>query len=243
MKANFMCFKLSKTILLFSAIIAIELTFIIVGIISIRETNNFEQMKKDANAIAQEKKNIQLDVQNNNKNEINTNNIEKNEIEQVKIENTNKEELKQEERPKLEEYKNMPRELKGYKVIGKIEIPKINLTSYILSETNNKSLKVAVTKLYGPEINKIGNFCIAGHNYKNNKMFGGIKKLEKQDEIILTDTYDRSVKYQVYDTYKTSPKDVNCLNQQTNSEREVTLITCTTGAIQRVIVKAIEVYD
>lgn len=237
MKANFRCFKLSKTILLFSAIIFLQLTFIVVGIIKIRETNNFEQMKKD---IIQEKKNIQIEVKNNN--EVNTNKIETNEIAEEKNENVNPE-VKQEEKVVLEEYKNMPRELKGYKVIGKIEIPKIDLTSYILSETNSKSLKVSVTKLYGPEINKIGNFCIAGHNYKNGKMFGKIKKLEKQDEIILTDTYDRSVKYQVYDTYKTSPKDVKCLNQQTNSEREVTLITCTTGAVQRVIVKAIEVYD
>ena len=237
MKANFRCFKLSKTILLFSAIIFLQLTFIVVGIIKIRETNNFEQMKKD---IIQEKKNIQIEVKNNN--EVNTNKIETNEIAEEKNENVNPE-VKQEEKVVLEEYKNMPRELKGYKVIGKIEIPKINLTSYILSETNSKSLKASVTKLYGPEINKIGNFCIAGHNYKNGKMFGKIKKLEKQDEIILTDTYDRSVKYQVYDTYNTSPKDVKCLNQETNSEREVTLITCTTGAVQRVIVKAIEVYD
>ncbi len=237
MKANFRCFKLSKTILLFSVIIFLQLTFIVVGIIKIRETNNFEQMKKD---IIQEKKNIQIEVKNNN--EVNTNKIKTNQIAEEKNENVNPE-VKQEEKVVLEEYKNMPRELKGYKVIGKIEIPKINLTSYILSETNSKSLKVSVTKLYGPEINKIGNFCIAGHNYKNGKMFGKIKKLEKQDEIILTDTYDRSVKYQVYDTYKTSPKDVKCLNQQTNSEREVTLITCTTGAVQRVIVKAIEVYD
>ena len=74
-------------------------------------------------------------------------------------------------------------------------------------------------------------------------MFGGIKKLQEGDKIILTDTYGRSIDYKVYANYQTSPKDVSCLNQDTDSESEVTLITCTTGAIKRVIVKAIEDYD
>ena len=137
----------------------------------------------------------------------------------------------------------MPREKKGFKIIGKITIPKLKVENYILSETTTKSLKVSVTKLYGPEINKIGNFCIAGHNYKNNKMFGGIKKLEKGDQIILTDTYGDSITYEVYETYQTDPKDVSALSQETLGDREVTLITCTFGAIKRVIVKAVEVYD
>lgn len=137
----------------------------------------------------------------------------------------------------------MPREIKGFKVIGKIEIPKVKLNSYILSETNKKSLKASVTKLYGPQINEVGNFCIAGHNYINNKMFGGLKKLEKGDKIILTDTFGRKVTYEVYENYQVDPKDVSALNQETGGEREITLITCTTGAIKRVIVKAVEVYD
>ena len=74
-------------------------------------------------------------------------------------------------------------------------------------------------------------------------MFGGIKKLEKGDTIILTDTYGDSLTYEVYENYQTDPKDVSSLTQDTMSEREVTLITCTAGAIKRVIVKAVEVYD
>lgn len=74
-------------------------------------------------------------------------------------------------------------------------------------------------------------------------MFGGIKNLEKGDTIILTDTYGDSITYEVYKNYQTDPKDISTLAQETMSEREVTLITCTTGAIKRVIVKAVEVYD
>lgn len=135
----------------------------------------------------------------------------------------------------------MQKTLKGFEIIGKIEIPKLKIEKYILNETNSKSLKASVTKVCGPNINQIGNFCIAGHNY--NKIFGKIKTLEKNDKILLTDVYGDTAIYQVYNIYKTSPKDISCLNQDTQSEKEITLITCTAGATKRVIVKAIEVYD
>ena len=141
----------------------------------------------------------------------------------------------------LQEYENMPREVNGFKVIGKITIPKIEVEKYILEETTTESLLVGVTKICGPEINKIGNFCIAGHNYGDT--FGWISSLEIGDEIYITDTYDRSVKYQVYEIERVSPYDTSSLSQDTNSEKEITLVTCTLGALKRVIVKAIEVYD
>ena len=141
----------------------------------------------------------------------------------------------------LQEYENMPREVNGFKVIGKISIPKIEVEKYILEKTTTESLLVGVTKICGPEINKIGNFCIAGHNYGDT--FGWISSLEIGDEIYVTDTYDRSVKYQVYEIERVSPYDTSSLSQDTNSEKEITLVTCTLGALKRVIVKAIEVYD
>ena len=141
----------------------------------------------------------------------------------------------------LQEYENMPREVNGFKVIGKITIPKIEVEKYILEKTTTESLLVGVTKICGPEINKIGNFCIAGHNYGDT--FGWISSLEIGDEIYITDTYDRSVKYQVYEIERVSPYDTSSLSQDPNSEKEITLITCTLGALKSVIVKAIEVYD
>lgn len=144
---------------------------------------------------------------------------------------------------KLEPYKSMPQQLEGYEVIGKLEIPKIELTTYILSETDKSTLKVSVTKLCGPKVNGVGNLCIAGHNYNNSNMFKDLKKLEKEDKIYVTDIYDNKVVYVVYDIYKVFPKEVECLSQDTDGEREITLITCTKGAIKRLIIKAVEVYD
>lgn len=161
----------------------------------------------------------------------------------IKIEEYQEEKRKvpEQETINLPEYINLPRSWKGYEVIGKIEIPKLSLEKYILSQTNNETLKVAVTKVVGPKVNEIGNFCIAGHNYT--QTFGKLKELAKGDIIFLTDTYDRRKMYQIYDITKVSPTDLSCLSQETNGEREVTLITCTLGAIKRQIVKAIEVYD
>lgn len=141
----------------------------------------------------------------------------------------------------LKEYENFPKEYRGYQTVGKIKIPKLEIEKYILAETTEESLKAAVTKTYGPKANEIGNFCISGHNYV--QTFGRLKELEIGDKIIITDTYNREVTYQVYKTYKVNPTDTSCLSQETNGEREVTLITCTLGAIKRNIIKAIEVYD
>ncbi len=155
--------------------------------------------------------------------------------------NIQEREMKNEINTNLVEYENFPSIYKGYKVVGKIKIPKLQIEKYILEETSQETLKVAVTKTCGPKVNEIGNFCISGHNYP--QTFGKIKDLEIGDKILLTDTYNREMTYQIYDTYKVSPTDVSCLSQETAGEREVTLITCTLGAIKRNIVKAVEVYD
>lgn len=158
----------------------------------------------------------------------------------------NQEELTEEkhiESLKLKEYENIEEYLGGFKVVGKIECEKINLSQYILEETTDKSLNVSVTKLYGPQINTVGNFCIIGHNYINSKMFGDIKKLEVGDLIKITDTYNRSLEYKIYSIYTTNPKDVSCLSQETEGEREITLITCTFTGVNRLIIKASENYD
>lgn len=143
----------------------------------------------------------------------------------------------------IEAYTNMPQEIDGYEVIGRLQIPKIELDTYVLSETDENTLNKSVTKLCGPKVNGVGNLCITGHNYINDKMFSKLKKLEKEDKILVTDIYDNTLEYVVYDTYKVKPNEVECLSQETEGEREVTLITCTTGALKRLIVKAIEVYD
>lgn len=141
----------------------------------------------------------------------------------------------------IEEYTSMPSELKGYKVIGRLVIPTISLDTYILEETNNQALNVSVTKLIGPNINEVGNFCITGHNYFKSNMFGKLRKVNKNDKIYLLDTFGKEQEYIVYDKFEISSSDTSVLSQNTNGKKEVTLITCTIGAIKRLVVKAIEI--
>lgn len=226
MKINFVCFKLSKTVIILTLIILVQIIVIGLEIKEVLETKNLEQIQGNIQNIENKIENtVEMPVE------------PKQESNEIIEEREKKKEEKQ------EEYSNMPRELKGYKVIGKLEIPKIKLNTYILDHTNKKTLKASITKLYGPNINEVGNFCMAGHNYRNNKMFGGIKKLEKGDKILLTSPNGKSITYEVYENYQTDPKDVSSLSQDTGGEREITMITCTAGAIKRVIVKAVEVYD
>ena len=96
----------------------------------------------------------------------------------------------------------------------------------------------SVTKFYGEEPNKVGNFCIAGHNYGPTNMFQNIKKLKVNDEIYLTDTNGDKIKYLIYDIYTVLPNETGCLSQKTNGNTELTLITCTLESERRIIVNA-----
>lgn len=143
----------------------------------------------------------------------------------------------------IEKEKILPEKYKECIVIGKIEIPKIKLNTYILGETNNRTLNISVTKLCGPQINKKGNLCLTGHNYNKKNMFGNLKKLEINDKIKIMDMYGDTISYKVYKIDTVKPNELECLSQETQEEREITLITCTNGAIKRLVVKCIEEYD
>lgn len=132
-------------------------------------------------------------------------------------------------------------EYKGYSVVAKLEIPKINLETYVLKEFSNKTLETSVVKFWGVDPNKIGNFCIAGHNFRNKNMFHDLKKLSVGDRLFVSDNNIGKIEYEVYEFYSVFPDDVSCLSQDTNEKRVVTLITCTADSKKRIIVKAKEV--
>ena len=131
-------------------------------------------------------------------------------------------------------------EYKGYEVIAKLEIPQIKLETYILNNFSENTLNVSVTKFWGPNPNEIGNLCIAGHNFQNKNMFHNLKKLKVGDIFFISDNVIGRVEYEIYDIYKVFPENVNCLSQNTNGNKEVTLITCTYDSKKRIIVKARE---
>lgn len=170
----------------------------------------------------------------------------KKQIESFKIENKTQEVLsKIKDRTshtgEIDVIQEIDEKIEGYKVVGIIKIPKINIEYPILEKTDKTSLNLSITKFWGEKINQKGNVVLAGHNNLNNKMFGKINKLENGDIIELTDNQMVTVKYQVFKTYIVDPNDITCILPQDEGSREVTLITCTNGNKDRFIVKAREI--
>lgn len=169
--------------------------------------------------------------------DIQTLSTQENEESQKQMENTldSKESLKQ--YPKEE----IIQEYKGYNVAAKLKISKIELETYILQNYSEAALNISVTKFWGANANEIGNFCVAGHNFKNKNMFRRLKELEIGDELQISDNTTGKIEYKIYDIYQVNPEDISCLSQETNQKREVTLITCTNDSKKRIIVKAREI--
>ena len=134
-----------------------------------------------------------------------------------------------------------------YSTIASISIPKINVNYPILQgETGSDAeteelLKLSPCKFHGPQPNEVGNFCIVGHNYRDNRFFSKVKNLVVGDTIQITDLSKRTITYQVYDKHTVDPNDTKDTTQWTGGKKEVTLITCTDDSSLRIIVKCKEV--
>ena len=128
----------------------------------------------------------------------------------------------------------------SYQTEAILNYPKLGINYPVLSEESEDLLKVSLCKYWGPNPNKVGNYCIVGHNYLSGKMFGKLSGAAVGDEINLTDLNNNTVTYVVYNRYVVEPTDVSCTSQLTNGQREITLITCTNYGKQRLVVKARE---
>ena len=116
--------------------------------------------------------------------------------------------------------------MQGYEVIGKIKIDKIGIEYPIVSigtsnpEETKAPMKIAIVKYWGGNVTK---------------------NLEVGDSIELTDLNKHTISYQIYRKFVTDPNDISILKTEDNSIREVTLITCTNGNKERLILKAEEI--
>jgi len=122
-------------------------------------------------------------------------------------------------------------------VIGLLEIPNINISYPIISNCNDKLLKISICKFLGPLPNQIGNMCIAGHNYKNNLMFSNLNKLKIGDAIFITNLNNIKQEYIIYQKLEISQDDWKYMQNTTSTE--ITLITCNSNNnTKRTIIKA-----
>lgn len=123
-----------------------------------------------------------------------------------------------------------------------LKIPSLGIEYPVLSKCSEELLKISLNKLHGPNPNQVGNYVIAGHNYRGGKMFGKLPNIKIGDTVELTElSSGKTVIYKVYDKYIVAEDDVSCTSQLTNGKREVTLITCTSTGKERHVIKAEEV--
>lgn len=126
------------------------------------------------------------------------------------------------------------------KLMGRIEIPKINLRLPILEGTSQASLKKAAGHLTGTNLpGEVGNAAIAAHRgHRYGRLFNRLDELEIGDSIIIQSN-NSTYQYTVYEIKVVEPIDVSVLNRN-SSDKILTLITCTPlyDATHRLIVHA-----
>lgn len=123
-------------------------------------------------------------------------------------------------------------------IIGLIEIKKLKIVYPILSGVSDELLEIATCRFYGPMPNEVGNLCIAAHNYNDYRFFSRIKLLETGDSINIYDADGNVQEYHVTDKYTISSSDSSCISQDTNGEKQITLLTCNNVTGYRLVVKA-----
>lgn len=126
--------------------------------------------------------------------------------------------------------------INGYKPIALMEIPSINLSQGIVEGISDASLQYYLGHFedsVGP--GEKGNFSIAGHRVSDySEAFVNLYKAEIGDEIIVKANKKEYI-YKITKSFIVSPTDISVLENTDNAT--ITLVTCTVGAKERLIVK------
>lgn len=121
-------------------------------------------------------------------------------------------------------------EIDGVAYIGQLEIPALELTLPVISDTTYPDLKTAPCRYAGSAY--LDNLVIGAHNYARH--FGGINKLAYGAEVVFTDMDGNVFNYQVANIEILQPNEVDEL---CSGEWPLTLYTCTLGGRTRVTVR------
>ena len=124
----------------------------------------------------------------------------------------------------------------GYKPIAMVEIPSINLSQALVEGISDDVLKYFLGHFPDSAApGQVGNFAIAGHRVSHyTEAFINLYKVSAGDKIIVK-THDKKYTYVIEENYIVNPDQIEVLDATENAT--ITLITCTVGAKQRVIVK------
>lgn len=141
--------------------------------------------------------------------------------------NEDKNELTEEEEQKL---------INGYKPIALIEIPSISLSQGLVEGISDDVLQYYLGHFENSaNPGEVGNFAVAGHRVSDySEAFVNLYKVEIGDKINVKANKKEYI-YEVTENYIVSPDRVDVLDN--TEDATITLVTCTVGAKERVIVK------
>lgn len=119
-------------------------------------------------------------------------------------------------------------------VIAILKISSINLKVPVVNGEENLNYVVAKYK-NSPNFGENGNVILAGHNNMKGAIFRNLYKV-KIGDIVEVQKENEVFKYKITEREIVEPNDPSLLSQDLN-KKEITLITCTNRAKQRLILK------
>ena len=123
--------------------------------------------------------------------------------------------------------------------IALIEIESIGLNSVVIYGIENQYLNHYICHFENTTMpGEYGNFSLAGHSsYRYNEVFNNLHKANIGDKINIK-TINEEFTYVITEIFETEPENIEVLNQD-NEIKEMTIVTCSNGGEDRLIVKAL----
>lgn len=132
---------------------------------------------------------------------------------------------------KLNPNMKMPeKEIDGYKYIGILKIPAIDVNLPVVTDWSDDASRIALCRYGGSAY--LDNMIIAGHNYRS--YFRELKNLKIGDRLTFTDVDGNVFRYKVADMEVLAPSDSEKMK---SGGWPLTLFTCTVGGQSRVTVR------
>ncbi len=121
-------------------------------------------------------------------------------------------------------------EVDDFRYIGTLTILPLELELPVMDDWNYTRMRIAPCRYVGSAY--LDNLVICGHNYKSH--FRRLNRLQKNDEILFTDTAGNVFRYAVESIDELS---ATAIEEMTSSAYDLTLFTCTVSGRARVTVR------